>query len=78
LRAAGQWDRIGADFERRTKPAQVQKIRANNRMAVLAWADAVQRGSMTRAAFDQSAEQVLRMGDLLPVGYEEAGAKLDG
>ena len=75
MRAEGQWDRIGADFERRTKPAQVQKIRANNRMAVLAWADAVQRGNMTRAAFDQNAEQVLRMGHLLPADYEEARAE---
>jgi hypothetical protein len=77
LRAEAQWDRIGAEFERKTKPAQVQKIRAANRMAALAWADAVLAGQMTRARFDQGTQQSLRMGHLLPEDLAAAVAKLD-
>jgi len=77
LRAEAQWDRVGAEFERKTKPAQVQKIRAGSRTAALAWADAVVAGQMTRAQFDQSTEQSLRMGHLLPGDLQEARAKLD-
>jgi hypothetical protein len=77
LRAEAQWDRVGAEFERTTKPAQVQKVRANSRMAALAWADAVVAGQMTRAQFDQSTEQSLRMGHLLAEDLQEARAKLD-
>jgi hypothetical protein len=77
LRAESQWDAIGRQFERTTKPEQVQKIRADNRMAALAWADAVLAGQMTREQFDRSTEQSLRMGHLLPDDLQEARAKLD-
>lgn len=75
--AEAQWDAIGRDFERKTKPAQVQKIRAGSRTAALSWADAVLAGQMSRAQFDQSTDQRLRMGHLLPEDLQEARAKLD-
>jgi len=78
LRAEAGWDRMGEEFERRTKPAQVQKIRADNRIAALTWADAVLAGQMSRAQFDQSTQQSLRMRHLLPEDLAEAVAKLDG
>ena len=78
LRAEAQWDRIGADFERTTKPEQVRKIREGNRTAALAGADAVLAGQLTRAQFDQSMEQSVRMGHLLPEDLQAALAKLDG
>jgi len=77
LRAGAQWDHMGAEFERTTKPAQVQKIRAANRVAALAGADMVLAGQLSRAQFDQSMEQSLRMGHLLPEDLAEAVAKLD-
>ncbi len=77
LRAEAQWDHIGAEFERTTKPAMVQKIREQNRMAALAGADMVLAGQLTRAQFDQSMEQSVRMGHLHPEDLEAALAKLD-
>jgi hypothetical protein len=77
-RAEAQWDRMGAEFERTTKPEMVQKIRADNRFAALTAADAVLAGQLSRAEFDQSMEQSLRMGHLLPDDLAEAVAKLDG
>jgi len=78
LRAEAQWDRMGADFEKRTKPAQVQKIRSEHRTAVHLWADAVLMGTMTREAFDHESEMAIRMGFLLPADHAEARAKLEG
>jgi len=77
LRAEAGWDRMGAEFERRTKPAEVQRIRAANRTAALTWADLVVSGRLSRAQFDQSTQQSLRMGHLLPEDLAEAVAKLD-
>ena len=78
LRAEAQWDRMGAEFERKNSPAQVQKIRAEHRTTVFAWVDAVRMGNMTRESFDQETDMAIRMGFLLPADYEEARAKLDG
>lgn len=77
LRAGAQWDAIGRQFERTTSPAQVQKIRANSRTAAFAWADAILAGQMTREQFDQSTDQALRMGHLLPADLDQARARLD-
>ena len=78
LEGEAQLDRLAAEFERRTKPAQVQKVRAEARTSVNMLADMVLAGSMTRAAFDEQADELIRLGYLLPADYDEARAKLDG
>jgi hypothetical protein len=78
LRGEAQMDHIAAEFERTTKPAQVQKIRANTRMAALTSADMVLAGQLSREQFDQSMGESVRMGHLLPEDLAEAVAKLGG
>lgn len=72
LEIENQWDAIGAQFERTTKPAMVAKIRSGSQQAVISWAHAVRNGAMTRADFERNAEQKLRMGHLLAADYERA------
>lgn len=78
LRGEAQIDHIAAEFERTTKPAQVQKIRANTRMAALTSADMVRAGQMSREQFDESMNLSVRMGHLLPEDLAEAVAKIEG
>ena len=78
LRGEAQLDHIAAEFERTNKPAQVQKIRANTRMAALTSADMVLAGQLSREQFDQTLGESVRMGHLLPEDLAEAVAKIDG
>ncbi len=77
LRGEAQLGHIAAEFERTTKPAMAQKIREQTRVAALTSADMVLAGQLSRAQFDESMGQSVRMGHLLPEHLAEAVAKLD-
>ena len=59
-------------------PDLAQQIRANNAVAVVAWANAVNAGKMSREEFDKTVDLEVKVGRMDPADAEAARASLDG
>jgi hypothetical protein len=59
-------------------PDLAQQLRANNAVAVMAWANAVNAGKMTREKFDKTVDLEVKVGRMDPADAEAARATLDG
>ena len=67
--------RVREDLER--KPELADKLRANNRQAVNAWAAAVRAGAMSREDFERNVQLSVDSGRMDPADAEAARATLD-
>jgi hypothetical protein len=59
-------------------PDLAQQLRANNATAVVAWANAVKAGKMSREDFDKTVNLEVKVGRMDPADAEAARASLDG
>ncbi|MGI9019294.1 MAG: hypothetical protein ACR2G3_01115 [Solirubrobacterales bacterium] len=58
-------------------PKMAEKLRAGNRQAVQAWAEAVRGGGMSREEFESTVELEVATGRMDPADAETARATLD-
>jgi hypothetical protein len=74
-RAAADADAYRAQLEQ--NPKLRDKVRANNKNAALAWAEAVRLGSLTREQFEHQVTQEVEHGRMDPADADAARALLE-